>query len=176
MVELLFDDVNQTKLPEQCIMHDESIPSDKSLPSVARWDTTDAIRSLLDFYCDNGDIQLCVAVIKVLGNRLYIEPSMQNGWISHYDDLLRRFGLIIQATELGCESGEIIIAACANCNAALDHCTCGSIITCAVCHVVVNGLYSWCQICAHGGHLRCTAEWFTKNQVCPTGCDHKCII
>lgn len=53
----------------------------------------------------------------------------------------------------------------------------GSGIKCAVCHMIINGLYTWCQGCGHGGHTKCMEEWFEfppSQGRCPTGCGHIC--
>ncbi|RZF40833.1 hypothetical protein LSTR_LSTR003343 [Laodelphax striatellus] len=39
---------------------------------------------------------------------------------------------------------------------------------------VVKGLYSWCQGCAHGGHMKHIQEWLENNVECPAGCGHQC--
>ena len=71
---------------------------------------------------------------------------------------------------------------------------CNSFKLCLICHKVVKGLFVWCQICAHGGHINHIYHWFHSNinndndnkieggkkeekkwQVCPApGCNHRC--
>ena len=45
---------------------------------------------------------------------------------------------------------------------------------CVICHQPVKSLFSWCPGCSHGGHSACLRAWFEKNDVCPSGCGHKC--
>jgi hypothetical protein len=47
---------------------------------------------------------------------------------------------------------------------------------CSLCYRVVNGLYLWCPVCCHGGHISCIKKWFSKNSSCPSGCGHPCHI
>jgi WD repeat-containing protein 24 len=44
---------------------------------------------------------------------------------------------------------------------------------CGVCHLIVRGLYAWCQVCGHGGHLQHMKNWFANQSKCPQ-CDHTC--
>ena len=48
--------------------------------------------------------------------------------------------------------------------------------TCFICHEPVKGMFVWCPGCGHGGHMDHALEWFGKNEVCPTGCGHKCNL
>lgn len=53
---------------------------------------------------------------------------------------------------------------------------CQSILNrCSLCQQTVKGLYVWCSVCSHGGHLRCLTQWFSEHQECPTGCLHRCV-
>jgi len=47
---------------------------------------------------------------------------------------------------------------------------------CFLCHEPVKGIFVWCPGCGHGGHLDHALEWFGMNEVCPTGCGHKCNL
>ncbi|VDO55864.1 unnamed protein product [Schistosoma margrebowiei] len=47
-------------------------------------------------------------------------------------------------------------------------------ITCALCHLVVRGLFVCCRGCSHGGHLDHMQAWLMKRSECPTGCGHRC--
>ncbi|OQS04840.1 hypothetical protein THRCLA_02957 [Thraustotheca clavata] len=48
-------------------------------------------------------------------------------------------------------------------------CTCRAVTTCSICERPASGLFVWCPVCAHGGHLSHMEEWFATQQVCPTG-------
>lgn len=55
--------------------------------------------------------------------------------------------------------------------------SCRSMIgMCFLCHEPVKGIFVWCPGCGHGGHLHHALEWFGSNEVCPTGCGHKCNL
>ena len=45
---------------------------------------------------------------------------------------------------------------------------------CAICDTAVRGLFIYCAVCKHGGHLRHMVNWFSKNSFCPTGCGCQC--
>jgi hypothetical protein len=47
---------------------------------------------------------------------------------------------------------------------------------CCCSQLPVRGLYVWCPVCAHGGHLDHLTEWFARETVCPTGCSHHCSL
>ncbi|TYZ60383.1 hypothetical protein PybrP1_003652 [[Pythium] brassicae (nom. inval.)] len=47
---------------------------------------------------------------------------------------------------------------------------------CSICQLPVRGLYVWCPVCSHGGHLEHLADWFDHEDVCPTGCSHRCSL
>jgi len=47
---------------------------------------------------------------------------------------------------------------------------------CFLCHEPVKGVFVWCPGCGHGGCLDHALEWFAMNEVCPTGCGHKCNL
>jgi hypothetical protein len=66
--------------------------------SIPPWNLSKAIYSLLDYHLESGDIQLCVSIGIVLGSRVNL-PNLHE-WKSAYSNLLRKFGLFTQATEL----------------------------------------------------------------------------
>lgn len=45
---------------------------------------------------------------------------------------------------------------------------------CSICDTAVRGLFTFCEKCKHGGHLRHIVSWFSKNSFCPTGCGCQC--
>jgi hypothetical protein len=47
---------------------------------------------------------------------------------------------------------------------------------CSICDIAVRGIFTFCDICHHGGHLRHMVNWFTNNSSCPTGCGCQCIF
>lgn len=79
--------------------------------------------------------------------------------------------------------GVMMHSACAKCgkelpdNVPLAWCAkcakCASI--CHICHKPVRGLYHWCPVCCHGGHIECTRKWFNLHKTCASGCGHDCV-
>lgn len=47
---------------------------------------------------------------------------------------------------------------------------------CSICHMPVRGPYVFCFECYHGGHVTHLSDWFSKHDVCPTGCGCVCLI
>jgi hypothetical protein len=66
--------------------------------SIPCWNPNEAVNSLLSFQLECGNIQLCVALVLALGGRVKIPQTKD--WVMIYGQMLRRFNLHIQATEL----------------------------------------------------------------------------
>lgn len=47
---------------------------------------------------------------------------------------------------------------------------------CVICDTAVRGLFTCCEMCGHGGHVRHLTAWFSTHGECPTGCGCQCII
>jgi hypothetical protein len=47
---------------------------------------------------------------------------------------------------------------------------------CSICDISVRGLFTFCEICHHGGHLNHMVEWFSTKRLCPTGCGCQCTL
>lgn len=47
-------------------------------------------------------------------------------------------------------------------------------MTCALCHLPVKGLSSFCLTCGHGGHSHHMLDWFRTESLCPSGCGCAC--
>ncbi|XP_040265541.1 GATOR complex protein WDR59 [Bufo bufo] len=52
----------------------------------------------------------------------------------------------------------------------------GFTFQCAICHVAVRGSSNFCLRCGHGGHTAHMLEWFSSQEVCPTGCGCHCLL
>jgi hypothetical protein len=37
-----------------------------------------------------------------------------------------------------------------------------------------RGLFSFCGVCFHGGHIDHIRSWFNTHDECPHGCGHRC--
>ncbi|CAI2171753.1 15599_t:CDS:10 [Funneliformis geosporum] len=158
------------------------------------WDKEPMITQLLDYYAEQGDVQMCVTLVLVLGDRIKISQERVEQWFFSYIELLHRFQLWCGAThvisssrissvEMMNQQSTTIYTTCNNCFRPMLNYRCGYWICekcrkmlnpCSICHNTVKGLYTWCQGCSHGGHLIHMQEWFLVNNECPTGCGHKC--
>ncbi|XP_031417191.1 GATOR complex protein WDR24 [Clupea harengus] len=151
------------------------------------------VKEMLAYYAEQGDVQMAVSVLIVLGDRIRkdIDELTQEHWYMSYIDLLQRFELWNVSNEviklstcpaIGClnQTSTTLHINCSNCKRPMnnrgwicDRCRqCASV--CAVCHHVVRGLFVWCQGCGHGGHLEHMGSWLRDNTHCPTGCGHLC--
>ncbi|XP_032869175.1 LOW QUALITY PROTEIN: GATOR complex protein WDR24-like [Amblyraja radiata] len=151
------------------------------------------VRDMMCFYAEQGDVQMAISVLIVLGDRIRkeIDEQTQEHWYTSYIDLLQRFRLWNVANEViklsTCRSITCLNQAsttlhinCNNCKRPMnsrgwmcERCHQGA-SKCAVCHHAVKGLFVWCQGCTHGGHLQHIMDWFQLHAHCPTGCGHLC--
>ncbi|XP_073411060.1 GATOR2 complex protein WDR59 isoform X2 [Dendrobates tinctorius] len=69
---------------------------------------------------------------------------------------------------------------CSHCRSAVRGTQCaickGFTFQCAICHVAVRGSSNFCLSCGHGGHTAHMLEWFSSQEVCPTGCGCHCLL
>ncbi|XP_016327401.1 WD repeat-containing protein 24-like [Sinocyclocheilus anshuiensis] len=151
------------------------------------------VKKMLCYYAKQGDVQMAVSVLIVLGKRIRkeIDELTQEHWYMSYIDLLQRFELwnvsneVIKLSTCGAimclnQASTTLHINCSNCKRPMsnkgwicDRChQCASV--CAVCHHVVKGLFVWCQGCSHGGHLEHVMEWLKQSKHCPAGCGHLC--
>ena len=161
--------------------------------------------SLLDQLIDSGDAQTCCSVVAVLSHEQPVTSSTARllsalpvarlrVFFFAYIDALHRLRLFSEATavhaltpphllspsnahntSVGLQCGECR----RGCEASDEGCYCAhcgsGMSVCAVCELLVRGLYVWCQGCGHGGHAEHMEEWFGSSRVCPTGCMHRCV-
>ncbi|XP_072228931.1 GATOR2 complex protein WDR24 [Leuresthes tenuis] len=151
------------------------------------------VREMLSYYAEQGDVQMAVSVLIVLGERIRkeIDDLTQEHWYMSYIDLLQRFELwnvsnevikLSTCSAITClnQTSTTLHINCSNCKRPMsnkgwicDRChQCASV--CAVCHHVVKGLFVWCQGCSHGGHLEHIMNWLKSSSHCPAGCGHLC--
>ncbi|CAF3620544.1 unnamed protein product [Rotaria sp. Silwood1] len=45
---------------------------------------------------------------------------------------------------------------------------------CSICRIPCRGLFSFCGVCSHGGHIDHIQTWFKLHDECPYGCGHRC--
>ena len=153
------------------------------------------IENMLRAFASEGDVQSCVSLLIVLGDRMKnvdVDELTQEKWFTAYVELLYRFQLWSVATQVISlsqipnvnslnQTSTNVNLCCGNCGK-LNHGTgpfvCKNCNTqtciCCVCNEIVYGLYAWCEGCSHGGHLLHLKEWYDANSRCPTGCGHEC--
>ncbi|KAL9547640.1 hypothetical protein PS6_007035 [Mucor atramentarius] len=160
------------------------------------WKHEPVVMELLQYYTDQGDIQMCVTLYLVLEKYLNIDNERIEDWFTAYIELLHRFKLWSTATAIikACkvqnvrernENATTVNIACNTCFKLVNGTTGGSwacdkchrlLNPCSLCHQTVRGLYVWCQGCNHGGHLIHMRDWFVTEKLCPTGCGHTCVL
>eukprot|EP01113_Clastostelium_recurvatum_P037956 TRINITY_DN5607_c0_g1_i1.p1 TRINITY_DN5607_c0_g1~~TRINITY_DN5607_c0_g1_i1.p1 ORF type:complete len:829 (-),score=148.05 TRINITY_DN5607_c0_g1_i1:31-2517(-) len=173
-----------------------AVPSLPPVPVLDIWNTDSTLMPLLFYSAEKGDVQTCVMITLVLGRdrlaTLYnTYPDLPKKWLGNYIDLLQRFELWNQSTDIARHCGEPAISslnqqhtsvhtACTSCGKPLfqkgwacERCR-KRVGVCAICRLPVKGMYVWCQLCGHGGHLSHVHEWFSNNKACPAGCSHLC--
>ncbi|KAG9321212.1 hypothetical protein KVV02_002124 [Mortierella alpina] len=168
-------------------------------PVKRNWSHDDTIRNLLEYYAEQGEVQMCVTVLLVLaGEKDVPEFTRSQQWFGSYIDLLSRFKLwsIATAVSQACQDPSIhtmnqdsttIHTSCSSCMKpiltraqnssgfwACDRCR-KVLSSCSVCHKTVRGIFTWCTHCSHGFHLQHAQEWFSQSAECPTGCGHQCF-
>jgi len=134
------------------------------------WDPRPTVIDTLEFYAQNGDIQTSVIMALVLGDRINLDRRRLRQWILGYIDILNRLQLWCHANEIIKKSEDKMIRSM-NQNSTTVHCSCPhcnkpllrlgwvcenckrSTNWCSICHETVRNLYTWCQVCGHGGHL-----------------------
>ncbi|KAG0223515.1 WD repeat-containing protein 24 [Mortierella sp. GBA43] len=169
------------------------------LPIKRHWTHEDTIRSLLEYYAEQGDVQMCVTILLVLADEKDVpEFNRSQQWFGSYIDLLSRFKLwsIATAVSQACKDPDIhtmnqesttIHTSCSSCLKniltraptssgfwACDRCQ-KILSSCSICHKTVRGIFTWCAQCSHGFHLQHAQEWFSQSAECPTGCGHQCF-
>ncbi|KAI9257798.1 WD40-repeat-containing domain protein [Helicostylum pulchrum] len=160
------------------------------------WKHESVVMELLNYYTEQGDVQMCVTLYLVLEKYLNIDNDRIEDWFTAYIDLLHRFKLWSTATAIikACkvqnvrernENATTINIACNTCFKLVNGTSSGSwacdkchklLNSCTICHQTVRGLYVWCQGCNHGGHLSHMRDWFADEQQCATGCGHACVL
>ncbi|KAG0366813.1 WD repeat-containing protein 24 [Gamsiella multidivaricata] len=163
------------------------------------WSHKETIRSLLEYYAEQGEVQMCVTILLVLADEKDLpESSRSQQWFGSYIDLLSRFKLwsIATAVSQACKDPSIhtmnqdsttIHTSCSSCMKpiltraptstgfwACDRCR-KVLSSCSICHKTVRGIFTWCTHCSHGFHLQHAQEWFSQSAECPTGCGHQCF-
>ncbi|GIY55612.1 hypothetical protein CDAR_409361 [Caerostris darwini] len=161
-------------------------------PRFPAWNFVEHVADVLQFYAEQGDVQMSVSILLVLGDKVrnVVKESLQEQWFHSYLELLNRFKLWNIANEVIAlsslpsisslnQQSTIVQTLCGKCNRVMNaagwYCNnCREMSVCAICHQIVHGINVWCQGCAHGGHLRHMQDWFKENKQCPTGCGHLC--
>ncbi len=128
--------------------------------------------------------------------------AVYDTYIIRYGELLYSWGLLNTRAELNKHlkfppyrnefefvSGEEgrpglgVTCSCPNCNSEIEssttsfcqHCK-DFAFRCSICDNAVRGLFTFCEICKHGGHLNHIVDWFSNKTLCPTGCGCLCTF
>ncbi|KHN86444.1 WD repeat-containing protein 24 [Toxocara canis] len=159
------------------------------------WDPLPMIQSMFMQYAEVGDVQTCVSILLVLGEKTVdlVDISVQKLWFLDYLEMLECYELwntcaeviklcwIPSVSALSRESTFLRLV-CQKCKAVSTNvspickkCLRKFNFTCAVCAMPVRGVWGWCRECRHGGHPEHLAQWFSTDSHCPTGCGHLCV-
>ncbi|GLV45719.1 WD repeat domain 59 [Carabus blaptoides fortunei] len=116
-----------------------------------------------------------------------LQGSMDDNYKLAYAEVLDRWNLLYaraeilkyMSTEQDPHKGVEFLTDCQHCDRPVRgaHCSYCKLLSlrCVLCHVSVRGSANFCLVCGHGGHTRHLQEWFTENEVCPTGCGCHCL-
>lgn len=136
----------------------------------------DLIKELILFYIEESDIFHYIFIVLCFQDyclKIFSKEILQN-WYSEFIDLLRSLNLHTEATRMCSLEIEPNLFARSH-----DHEQSSRIdqvkgdTTCIFCHLPVIGIYIWCSVCHHGGHMKHFNIWFENNERCPE-CDHVC--
>ncbi|XP_064647525.1 GATOR2 complex protein WDR24-like isoform X2 [Lineus longissimus] len=184
---------SHVNMEENAFPRSELINARPFVTQMPVWQCTDIVVEMLYHYAKQGDVQMAVSVIIILGDKIrpHIEEQALEQWFMSYIDLLSRFELYCVAAEVIKSSDHPSVSSlnqqstsfhtnCDKCGKPLikagwtcDRCKKMTNL-CSICHHPVKGLYVWCQGCSHGGHLNHIQDWLSKSPYCPTGCGHMC--
>ncbi|MFH4977258.1 hypothetical protein AB6A40_003967 [Gnathostoma spinigerum] len=159
-----------------------------------KWDPLPSILSMLMQHSENGDVQMCVSILLVLGEETseIVDHSLQKLWFLDYLEMLDRYELWTTAANvirlcwipgISALSNEstFVRLVCLSCRAVsvtssqfCKKCLRKFNFTCIICQLPVRDIWGGCQICRHGGHPSHLSEWFKHCNQCPSGCGHQC--
>ena len=131
-----------------------------------------------------------MTIIIVLSNYIDLDeiytPLQRKKWLYSYLESLNQYELFVESAEIinSCSDDDIRQS---NQKSTTFYLNCGScgkpsnelsplalcercfkpMNNCAICEQLVKGIYTWCQICGHGGHINCMMEWFKDHENCP---------
>lgn len=165
------------------------------LPGLATptWDFPSNVAEMLKHYAEKGDVQMSVTIVLVFGDKVssLIEERILVQWFYSYIEILTQFQMLsiaacitkicpIKQVKETSQQSTLFSVGCARCSKPLQsrNNSCQKCETtlniCSVCHTSVHGLFSWCEVCGHGGHYKHLRNWFTQHDWCPAGCGHTC--
>ena len=128
----------------------------------------EALHDTIEFHAENGDLQTSASISSVLNLR---------GPMKEYSDFLRQLEMPTLAAKLPITHASVEIFLKCKCGKSIEDTICqkcNNIAECSICGGIVKGLFSWCQVCSHGGHASHMNSWFKTHNLCPTGCGHIC--
>ena len=160
----------------------------------AKLNSEDLIKQFIKLFVDEGNVQMAVYLCLTVRNTIDLSDLPLEQYFEAAIELLRQMQLDTEATEMirismidsiqQVQDNTFISLSCDNCKNQLllpskrrgrcQDCL-NSVFRCSFCRIRVDGVYTWCSWCCHGGHLKCMDEWFALNSACPTGCGHQCV-
>ncbi|CAD7087465.1 unnamed protein product [Hermetia illucens] len=165
------------------------------VPTIPMWEPHRVMADCLTLQADVGDIQTSLSILIAMNesrSNLPIEDVVYENWFHSYVEQLHNHQLWNEATRIinlswirsareVNQQSTTVHTNCGECGRPLvgsvgwycGKCKSAETSKCSVCHLVVRGLYAWCQGCSHGGHLEHMKQWFANRKNCPK-CGHLC--
>lgn len=147
---------------------------------------SETLNNLLEYYSDEGDVQMCVAIAAVMEGESPLKVSNKTllHWQLSYIELLRKRKLFVYASDIVKFSKQesiqnmslnstTIHSSCSDCGRPIESVNqtvcekCNKKFMCSVCHLTYPGIWFFCQQCGCGGHLDCMLNLLCKQQECP---------
>lgn len=94
-------------------------------------------------------------------------PGKQMAVINEMPERLPGIAVVFQCPKCG-DDTEFNTNVCRNCR--------DFAFRCSICDNAVQGLFTVCNDCGHGGHVEHMTSWFLGHVECPTGCGCACKI
>lgn len=172
--------------------HGREVKSIRPSSTIPNFETV--IYDVLDFYVEQGDVQMCVALVATLRDMVHLDTTVILRWYLSYIDLLRQLKLFVEAAEVIKYAPYPIVnsmnqqytsvrTSCGACGEAMlgkmPYCTnekCTKYqrpIVCMICHLpIVGSAVIWCKKCGHGGHMHHMIRYFSRQSHCPICRNH----
>lgn len=114
--------------------------------------------------------------------RIYSRLLYAWGLLSHCAELKKHLSLVQEDPlevpfETNVETIQCVVCGEKNNNGPVLCKTCNAyMFRCIICENAVRGLFTFCIVCGHGGHICHMREFFEKRKECPSGCGCNCVL